>query len=579
MINEIKTINNRLRDKSISDSEINELIARRKYLIEQTNQTGQYVCGFNAPLSASLGGTGVIDGILPIISGGIGMSSIATSGVLIGAGTNKPSIQIISGGVVGTKNLQEISNKIINGNCNSITNIGGGGSITGIIPVIQGGTGLSAIPLQGILVGNNSSTPSVQVLNGGIVDSSSIQSVANKIIDGNCNSITSTNIYGGTNIITMPTIIPTPSQVLAVNTISSNMITTTWSSSLSSTTDYLSVLNNLLLSYNPTNYWEPFTSTPGTLWPNSAGGAGSYPINLTGSTNGIADNGSIYIQGSLNTTINGTISSSGQFTLISFLTFLPINTTGLSITDISNNNQFGISIQTNGLFGIYSINNGSFITNLNSYPARLNNINYVIISHNPSGSPQTNVIINGLTCTLTNSLLFGVINTLKLNNLSRYISTAIFNTALSTTQINNLLPYLNAYCTNSKPYSLLQNPSSTSSYATTPNVTNITLTNGKFIPTIISTGTATAFNIGVQDSIILCTNTAPLAVTLPWYSINSPGTVFTIKDAVGTANVNNITINTTDGTLIDGSTTYVINSAYGCVSLCASTTSKWLVIG
>jgi hypothetical protein len=164
-LKEIEQINKQLRDQSCTEQKIKTLLDKRQYLIEQsTPSTGPFVCGFNAPLPVSLGGTGSTD----------------------------PA------------------------------------QLSGVLPVISGGTGLSSISLNGILIGNNSSTPTVQTISGSVIDSSSVQSFANKIIDGNCNTITATNIYAGTNIFTFPSTVPLLNSGIQVTGITGSFLSTSY---------------------------------------------------------------------------------------------------------------------------------------------------------------------------------------------------------------------------------------------------------------------------------------------------------------------------------------------------------------
>jgi hypothetical protein len=130
--NDIEVINNQLREKSLSENSINELLYNRQNLLTQLNEpisAGPYVCGFNAPLPVAFGGTGSttnsgsLAGVLPVINGGTGLSSIYFNGVLIGNNSSTPTIQTIIGNVVDTNSIQSVANKIIDGNCNTLTNI------------------------------------------------------------------------------------------------------------------------------------------------------------------------------------------------------------------------------------------------------------------------------------------------------------------------------------------------------------------------------------------------------------------------------------------------------------------------
>lgn len=67
-------------------------------------------------------------------------------------------------------------------------------------------------------------------------------------------------------------------------------------------------------------------------------------------------------------------------------------------------------------------------------------------------------------------------------------------------------------------------------------------------------------------------------VTLPLLSnlLKTQGTIVVIKDETGTANTNNIVINTSDSTTIDGASTFTITQAYGSVSLYCNG-SNWFI--
>jgi hypothetical protein len=153
--NEIETINNSLRSGNSKD--INSLLKKRAELINSVApNTGTFPCSaIPIPLPQTFGGTG--------------------------------TESTLGGALVNENAPQELTNKIINGNCNSITNITV--TISGVLPIISGGTGLSLIALDGVLIGNNSSTPTVQTISGNIVDTSSIQTFINKIIDASLNPI------------------------------------------------------------------------------------------------------------------------------------------------------------------------------------------------------------------------------------------------------------------------------------------------------------------------------------------------------------------------------------------------------
>ena len=90
--------------------------------------------------------------------------------------------------LINTKSIQSLANKIIDGNCNTITNINFGG----VLPVLKGGTGITTT--TGALIGDGTNPITSQTLSGVIIDSASVQFLENKIIDGNCNTITNINI-------------------------------------------------------------------------------------------------------------------------------------------------------------------------------------------------------------------------------------------------------------------------------------------------------------------------------------------------------------------------------------------------
>jgi hypothetical protein len=211
----IEKINDEIRLRKSGD--VQSLINDRALLIQQitqnANPTGNFPCSsIPIPLPETYGGTGVNSTLHSVANGGTGLTSIVLNSVLIGNGINPLTLQLISGRVVDTASVQSVSNKIINGNCNTLTNINFSTSINGVLPIINGGTGSSngvvgglitvlnggtgvtSIVLNGALIGNGTNAITTQLLNGRIVDSSSIQSLANKIINGNCNVLSNINL-------------------------------------------------------------------------------------------------------------------------------------------------------------------------------------------------------------------------------------------------------------------------------------------------------------------------------------------------------------------------------------------------
>lgn len=90
---------------------------------------------------------------------------------------------------------------------------------------------------------------------------------------------------------------------------------------------------------------------------------------------------------------------------------------------------------------------------------------------------------------------------------------------------------------------------------------NITIGN----PSPVSvTNVTTATYTALATDYFLCVDVAaPVTITLPTGIL---GTVYVIKDCDGDSNTNNITIQGTDGQLVDGSTA-IINTPYGSISL------------
>lgn len=240
---EIEYINNKIR---YGAPNIKQLLEKRESLIEIKDkiiignpEAAACCCDIVDACCASIINDTTITGVLPVILGGTSLNNIPSNGVLLGNGTNIPSIQIINGSIIDNFSNQSLANKIIDGACNTITatyfysgnnvvsvsgiplignvlaiqNINGNNisatwqyptGLSGILPVIQGGTGYSSF--NGVLIGNNTSTPTIQSINGSIIDSNSTQSFVNKIIDCNCNSLTnvplSKSIGFGTNKLT-----------------------------------------------------------------------------------------------------------------------------------------------------------------------------------------------------------------------------------------------------------------------------------------------------------------------------------------------------------------------------------------
>jgi hypothetical protein len=80
-----------------------------------------------------------------------------------------------------------------------------------------------------------------------------------------------------------------------------------------------------------------------------------------------------------------------------------------------------------------------------------------------------------------------------------------------------------------------------------------------------------------SDYIVACTNAAAITLTLPGKS-SSSGQLVVIKDALGQANTNNITIEGNSTDTIDGALSYVINRAFGCVWLVCDGINGWFIL-
>lgn len=82
------------------------------------------------------------------------------------------------------------------------------------------------------------------------------------------------------------------------------------------------------------------------------------------------------------------------------------------------------------------------------------------------------------------------------------------------------------------------------------------------------------------DSILSCdTSSNSLTITLPSISDTVNGKTYIIKDVGGSANTNNITINSASTSeFIDAGTSYTISTVYGCVGLYCNNGNWWSII-
>ena len=105
-----------------------------------------------------------------------------------------------------------------------------------------------------------------------------------------------------------------------------------------------------------------------------------------------------------------------------------------------------------------------------------------------------------------------------------------------------------------------------------------------YVNIVANVQTGASYNATVADcngfTVIGCTypSTGATSVVLPAASSVQAGTVVTVKDLSGAANTHNITVSVASAGTIDGSSTYVINTAYGAkkfVAMSPSATAAW----
>ncbi len=91
------------------------------------------------------------------------------------------------------------------------------------------------------------------------------------------------------------------------------------------------------------------------------------------------------------------------------------------------------------------------------------------------------------------------------------------------------------------------------------------------------TAVTTTITASTSAQIMGVSATASLEIRLPAASGYSAGQFFTIKDEAGNANTNNITILTTGGETIDGSTSIILESPHAAVNIYCDGSSKFFV--
>ena len=91
------------------------------------------------------------------------------------------------------------------------------------------------------------------------------------------------------------------------------------------------------------------------------------------------------------------------------------------------------------------------------------------------------------------------------------------------------------------------------------------------------TAVTSTITASVSSRILGVSASAALEIRLPAASGYSAGQHFTVKDEAGNANTNNITILTTGGETIDGSTSIILESPHAAVNIYCDGSSKFFV--
>ncbi len=87
----------------------------------------------------------------------------------------------------------------------------------------------------------------------------------------------------------------------------------------------------------------------------------------------------------------------------------------------------------------------------------------------------------------------------------------------------------------------------------------------------------TSDDIEIDDYVIRCINGAAMTLTLPAKN-SASGQIVVIKDALGSANVNNITIDGDGSDTIDGAPSTLLDRSYGCFWLMCDGINGWMVL-
>jgi hypothetical protein len=94
-----------------------------------------------------------------------------------------------------------------------------------------------------------------------------------------------------------------------------------------------------------------------------------------------------------------------------------------------------------------------------------------------------------------------------------------------------------------------------------------------------TTAVSTNLTIGNSDTFVyLIVNTSSArTLTLPLASGVSAGRVYIIKDATGSSESNNVTLNIQGSDTVDGASTQTLSSAYGSWTIVGDGSSKWYI--
>lgn len=107
-------------------------------------------------------------------------------------------------------------------------------------------------------------------------------------------------------------------------------------------------------------------------------------------------------------------------------------------------------------------------------------------------------------------------------------------------------------------------------------IANLTDISGFSTNSVSVTGTSYSTTV---PGIFYVTPGGAFSFILPAIASVTVGAFFLIKDVAGLAASLNITISATGGTLIDGASTKVINTAYGALMVASNALGTWSIVG